>query len=242
MKKLSLMKIFEGFFTPQLPGPGTAHMFNTTKPKGDMNLPFQRKRKDLEYMQDDEIEDELDLEESIKLGPTQRDPLNLPGYNMHQGSFANGKGSKSFANYKTNTAYNPDAESNAAVSISKANFEYDDEGFDEEEELELKSEDVGLREKGRAYGAQITTKQPFANGMPKRESSSNYYDEDEIIDELGLNEWISSKTVFVRNKLKSKQDLDFFKNLESPGLYLLNTIEEFEENQRKRSNDKKKKK
>lgn len=98
-------------------------------------------------------------------------------------------------------------------------------------------EDVGMREKGRAYGAQITTKQPFASGMPKT-TGSDFMDEDEIGKELGLiegkfdlMEWISSSPILNRRAHGPEAELDFFDKARP--LFTLNTEEEFNANQRK---------
>ncbi len=53
-------------------------------------------------------------------------------------------------------------------------------------------EDVGMREKGRALGDLMSTKQPFANGMAKDTSDrqeDKFMDEDEIEKELGISDF-----------------------------------------------------
>ena len=50
-------------------------------------------------------------------------------------------------------------------------------------------EDVGMREKGRSSGDLMSTKKPFANGIPKCTDDDKFMDEDEIERELGLKEF-----------------------------------------------------
>lgn len=91
-------------------------------------------------------------------------------------------------------------------------------------------EDIGMREKGRAYGSPITTKQPFESGVPNN-TGSDFMDEDEIMKELGLMEWISSSPVFNRKIHGPEAEMNFF-NDNRPA-FTLNTEEEFNQNQKK---------
>lgn len=102
----------------------------------------------------------------------------------------------------------------------------------------IKNEDIGTRDKAQAYGAQITTMKPFANGVPQK-TQSGFMDEDEIAKELGLtemlkldlSEWISSSLLFNRPAKGEKDDLNFFDKNNHPSL--MATEEEFNKNQRK---------
>lgn len=106
-------------------------------------------------------------------------------------------------------------------------------------------EGVGMRDRARGVGTQMTTKQPFANGVPK-ETGSDFMGEDEIIRELGLSEvynlmeWINSSLVFNQKSEPEEAELDFFNN--NRPQYVMNTEEEFNQNQRKKVSDEKKEK
>jgi hypothetical protein len=272
MMKLSLLSIFEGFFHPELPSGANSHMFNGMKAKGPVNFPYVND--DEEMLSDEEIDGEIQLE--LKLGRVMRDPLNLPNHNLSNGSFSNGKDSKTFGNYQLNprgeNGMDPSIDDSMLKSIEVENpdtnddipdewkpyFETQKSAFAQAEKskakrktdgmslwdkakslktFEIKNEDVGMREKGRAYGAPITTKQPFASGVPKA-TNMDFMSDDEIDRELGLMEWISSKMVYARKLHGPEADLNFFdKSGRNP--YIMNTEEEFDKQQKKRTNEKK---
>jgi hypothetical protein len=96
---------------------------------------------------------------------------------------------------------------------------------------QIVDEDVGMREKALAYGSPVqTTKQPFANGVPNR-TGSDFMDEEEIMRELGLMEWINSSSVFNRHASGETEELEFMDD--NRPLFTLNTEEEFNKNQKK---------
>jgi hypothetical protein len=273
MRKLSLLKILEGFYSPETPGPRNAHMFNTNRTLGD---PLDSDHADM--MSDEEIADELKLE--FKLGLTMRDPTNLSNHNVHNGSFSLGKGSKSFGNYQTKSnqgfndsqedvmvntysANNPDnlsllSDPQIAAELGLTKKERPKGYADRVKEAKIRGpeghwkdarsiprpiikpleEEIGAREKGLAYGAAITTKQPFASGMPSI-TDSEFYSDEEIAKELGLTEWISSTPVFNKKFRGPKAELDFFEA--GRPVFVMNTEEEFNENQKEKNGKKKKK-
>lgn len=230
--------------------------------KGPSKFPYNEPEETLE---DEEIDRELQLE--FKVGRVMRDPLNLPNHNAHNGSFSNGKGSKSFADYqldKTNRR-NTDEELGDAESISVFNkeknsdipeewkkyFENQKIAFEQSKKskpsrkssvlwdmvkpIKKESVGVGAREKGRAYGGQITTKQPFASGVPNK-SGNEFLSDEEIDKELGLSEWISSDAIFNNKINPEKADLNFLKDVDRN--FEMNTEEDFNETQRKNKKSK----
>jgi hypothetical protein len=100
----------------------------------------------------------------------------------------------------------------------------------------LAVEDVGMREKALAHSDSMlqTTKQPWANGMPQA-TDSDFMSDIEIMQELGLNEsimeWISSSSVF-NNHAQLEDAEEEFLDGESNN-FLMNSEEDFNENQRK---------
>lgn len=107
---------------------------------------------------------------------------------------------------------------------------------EEEVRKKLTSEEIGAREKALHKGdpALTTTKQPFANGLPKATDMS-FMDEDEIMRELGIGksilEWISSSSIFNNHISPEEAEEDFFDG--ETNNFLLNSEEDFNENQRK---------
>lgn len=94
-------------------------------------------------------------------------------------------------------------------------------------------EELGARDKATAYGNPTpTTKQPYASGVPTNHMERNneeYFDEDEIADELGLQEWIASTPIIAKSGMKS--ELEFF-DTDSPDD--LRSEDEFKRNQEKK--------
>lgn len=270
MKKISLLSIFEGFFHPEVPGPRNSHSFNSPRSMGDA---IDKQAGIPDTLSDQEIDQELNLE--FKTMSVMRDPLNLPGHNVHNGGYGPGKGSKPFGNYQTKSKQVPDESQEDVMlrTIEQDNPQglsilSDPEiasalGLPREKEKPYREkvrgaknhgqeahwkdaksqprqsidEDVGMREKGRAYGSPITTKQPFASGMPKI-TDSNFFSEEEIESELGLREWMSSTPIFNKHAKSDKHELNFFEN-NRPN-FTMNTEEEFNQNQKKVKNEKKK--
>lgn len=264
----SLLSLFESFFTPELPSGRNSHMFRKSQEKGPKLFPYNHAE---ETLDDEVIDKELQLE--FKTARTMKDPTNLSTHNLHNGSFANGKGSKSFASYQLNPAgdNDPSIYDAEARSISVENpeknsdipddwkpyFESQRKSFSQAEAAKpkkrkemtlwdafkppkIQKEAVGEREKARAYGAPITTKNPLTSGMPKA-TSLDFLSDEEIDKELGLSEslkeWMSSSPLLTRKLHSADADLNFFS--EPINKFQMNTEEEFDKNQKKRKNEKK---
>lgn len=265
--KLSLMKILESIFDPELPSGRNSHMFiQQNHPKGPNDFPYNHSE---ETLDEEDIKKELKLE--FKTSRVMKDPTNLSNHNIHNGSFSNGKGSNSFADYQFNLAGENDPsihdatvqkipeEKNSDIPEEwKPYFENQKKAFKDAENAKpkkrskdsfslwdafkppktIKSEsDIGLREKGRAYGQpQPTTKQPLASGVPKK-TDLEFWSDEEIDKELGLKEYISSMTVINKKVHSPKADLRFFEDENDS--FIMNTEEEFNKNQKKRIHEKK---
>lgn len=273
MKKMSLARVLEALFNPELPGPANAHQFTQTHPKGPSEFPYNHSEP---TMEEEDIDQELKLEFNAGAGRSMRDPANLPNHRSHNGSFANGLASKAFGNYKLNSkeedGFDPSMHEVEVRSIdvdnAGDNSDIPDEWkpfFEERDRAEaqaseskakkrtdltlwsaykapkMKKEDVGMREKGRAYGTPVsTTKQPFASGIPKATPNMEFYSDEDIDKELGLIEWISSSLLFNKKVHPAKADLDFFSL--DPKKFRMNTEEEFNDNQKRRGKNAKRKK
>lgn len=264
MKKLSLSNLFESIFSPELPSGRNSHMFRKSQEKGPKLFPYNHAE---ETLDDEVIDKELQLE--FKTGRTMRDPANLSTHNLHNGSFANGKASKSFGSYQLNSAgdNDPSIYDAEARSISVENpekngdipddwkpyFESQKRSFSQAEAAKpkkrkemtlwdafrapkIQKEAVGQREKGRAYGAPISTKNPLTSGTAKA-TSLEFLSDDEIDKELGLKEWMSSSPIIKKRLHSPDADLNFFE--EPLNKYQMNTEEDFDKNQKKRKNEKK---
>lgn len=287
--------ILEFLFKNELPGPGNAHQTpHAPGPKGPSDFPYNNEVGDV--MDEDEIDAELN---EFKLGPTMTDPLNLPGYNVHDGSFSWGKSSKPYSNFMTKSKLSDPSGTEVMVrgvpeqGLSEpGDFDPIEEAVEEpvprlpkvykdnplpktsiwnhakaeregpinitskltlsdiltsmhdpeKEEVVRKNlavvEEVGAREKALAHGDSMgsTTKQPFANGMPKA-TDTDFMDDFQIMKELGLNEsileWINSSSVFNNHAKAEDAELNFFD--EDTNNFVMNSEEDFNENQRKRN-------
>lgn len=270
-KSIFSLSLLEFLFNSELPGPGNEHQFpHDPIAKGQTDFPYNSETG--EVMDEEEIEAELS---ELKLGPTMTDPLNLPGYNRHDGGDGWGKASQPFGNFKLKSKlHDPSGEEVVVRSVAieenpvqeeedpvvdleesywnhkkspdKKNIKINklslfdilnamhDPETEERVRKELTSEEIGVREKALHHGDLATTKQPFANGMPKI-TDMNFMSEDEIMQELGLNEsileWISSSAVFNNHINPEEEEEGFFDD--ETNNFLLNSEEDFNENQRK---------
>lgn len=252
MKKLSL----ESIFSPEMPSKLNRHKSPLpSKIKGSNTFPYNDDGE--EGFSEEEIESELGLME-FGLGKRMPSADNLSIGKMNGASQGAGKGSKGFANYlKGETQEIPsDAK---AQNISRAN------SFDEEHELDdldqyLANESLslmelrGAREIATKELAPVSTKQPFANGLPsfgdeednpflitgksKEEEREEALEDEQIERDLkglrmsleSIMEWADSDWSSWAAAKKShgpKDDLLFFDELENVNPYLMNSEEDF---------------
>lgn len=245
MKKLSL----ESFFTPALPEPENKHQWNQRdhyiNDTGN-DFPYTDPEKE-DRMSEDEITNELGLDEGYKTGtgPTMTglDSLSIGKLQNSQGS-STGKSNKSFANFSSNEdSENIDEKEETRPQLigdqnytPKDDYEQFDKYFNvAESKLSLKEIIRGARDRATKEVGFVSTKSPWANGLP---NSSFEEDPDEVIErEMGLSlesvmrEYADTDWSVGMQGAKcynNKDDLDFFDKVKNP--YLMTNEEEFGEN------------
>lgn len=256
MKKLSL----ESFFHPEIPSSANKHKFPNKIKKYGNTFPYILDDKESEKMTDDEISQEIGLSE-FKLGRTMPNADNLSkGGKMNNSAGIGGKASKSFANYMQDKETDKVPEDVHALNIDYTNFDPQDEyegveTYIANESLSLTEMVRGAREMATKEMAPVSTKQPWANGLPSHGNDYSITQDEEyenlkslekevglslesILREFADTDWergAQSKKAFGED-----EDIDFFENLEGDGhQFLMNSETEFRDTERKRKNEKK---
>lgn len=198
-------------------------------------------------MTEEEISQETGLFEfKLGTGPTMPagDNLSRKG-KMNSSSGIGGKGSKSFGNFMNRSA-NEAPEEVHAINIDYMNFDPEDE-YKALDDLSLAEAIRGAREIATKELGQISTKQPWANGIPTSEDEYSITAEEEpeldLEKETGLSlesimeyadtDW--GRAAQSKKAQWEKADLGFLDDVMSSGNeYTMNSEEEFEENERMR--------
>jgi hypothetical protein len=258
-KKMNLLDIFESIFHPELPNGSNSHMFiQQNRFKGPSKFPYNEPE---ESMDDEDINKELKLEFKtgrVMKDPTNLPNHNLHNGSFSNGKGSKAFASYQ-TDVKKDIPKNDELGDAESISIFdkeknsdipqewKKYFENQKIAFEQSKKskperrssvlwdlvkpIKKESVGVGTREKARAYGSQITTKQPFSSGMPN-DSGNEFMSDEEISKELGLSEWISSNVIFNNKVNPEKADLNFFEK-KSDRNFEMNTEEDFNETQRK---------